>query len=212
VASSNVQTVAAAGEELSASISEIARQVSQSTTITQQAVAETDRTSAIAEGVSSDKDLTKRLLAACGVPVPEGRIVTSPEDAWEAAQEIGTPVVVKPSDANHGRGVSLELSDQADIERAFGIAEAEGSDVMVERYIRGNEHRVLVVGGKVVAACRGESLWITGDGVSTVRALIDSQLNSDPRRGEAEEFPLETIRLEREPAMCLLLERQGLGP
>lgn len=174
--------------------------------------AESDLTSAIAENIACDKDLTKTLLQSCGVPVPEGQVVNSPAEAWEAAKDIGLPVVVKPSDANHGRGVSLELSDQADIERAFGIAEAEGSDVMVERYIRGNEHRVLVVGGKVVAACRGESLWITGDGVSTVRALIDSQLNSDPRRGEAEEFPLETIRLEREPAMCLLLERQGLGP
>ena len=172
--------------------------------------AETDLTSAIAENIASDKDLTKGLLVACGVPVPEGRVVNSPADAWEAAQDIGLPVVVKPSDANHGRGVSLELSDQADIERAYAIAEAEGSEVIVEKFIRGAEHRVLVVGGKVVAANRGEVLWITGDGRSTVRALIDTQLNSDPRRGEAEEFPLETLRLEREPAIRLLLERQGL--
>jgi len=65
--------------------------------------AETDQTSAIAESIASDKDLTKSLLQACGVPVPEGRVVDSPEDAWEAAQEIGIPVVVKPSDGNHGR-------------------------------------------------------------------------------------------------------------
>ena len=172
--------------------------------------AETDLTGAIAENIASDKDLTKRLLQACGVPVPEGQVVDSPAQAWEAAQDIGMPVVVKPSDANHGRGVSLELSAQEDIERAFDIALAEGSDVMVERYVRGNEHRVLVVGGRVVAACRGESLWITGDGHSDVRALIERQLNSDPRRGEAEEFPLETISLDREPAIRLLLERQGL--
>jgi cyanophycin synthetase len=173
--------------------------------------AETELTSAIAENIASDKDLTKTLLQSCGVPVPEGQIVASAAEAWEAAQDIGLPVVVKPSDANHGRGVSLELSEQADIERAFAIADAEGSDVIVERHILGNEHRVLVVGGRVVAANRGESLWVTGDGVATVRTLIDLQLNSDPRRGEAEEFPLETIRLEREPAMALLLERQGLG-
>ncbi len=173
--------------------------------------AETDHTSAIAGNIAHDKDLTKSLLAACGVPVPEGQVVDSPQAAWEAAQDIGLPVVVKPSDANHGRGVSLDLSDRDDIEKAFSVADAEGSEVMVERYVRGDEHRLLVVGGRVVAAARGESLSVVGDGRSTVAQLIDSQLNNDPRRGEAEEFPLETIRLEREPVMRLLLERQGLS-
>jgi cyanophycin synthetase len=174
--------------------------------------AETERTSAVAGGIARDKGLTKRLLESCGVPVPTGRVVASPAEAWEAAQDIGVPVVVKPSDANHGRGVSLELTGQAEIEAAFGVADAEGSDVMVERHIRGDEHRVLVVAGQVVAATRGESLWVTGDGRADVARLIDEQLNSDPRRGEAEEFPLEFIRLEREPVIRLLLERQGLGP
>lgn len=173
--------------------------------------AETDRTSAIAESIASDKDLTKRLLSACGVPVPEGRMVDSPADAWAAAQEIGLPVVVKPYNGNHGRGVSLELMTQAEVEAAFPLADAEGGGVMVERYIRGEEHRLLVVAGKLVAACKGESIFITGDGVSTVRALIDSQLNTDPRRGEAEEFPLETIVLEREPLILQLLQRQNLS-
>ncbi|WP_439587841.1 cyanophycin synthetase [Hydrogenophaga sp.] len=172
--------------------------------------AETDHTSAIAGNIAHDKDLTKSLLASCGVPVPEGQVVDSPAAAWEAAQDIGLPVVVKPSDANHGRGVSLDLSDRSDVEKAFSVADAEGSEVMVERYVRGDEHRLLVVGGRVVAAARGESLSVVGDGRSTVAQLIDSQLNNDPRRGEAEEFPLETIRLEREPVMRLLLERQGL--
>lgn len=173
--------------------------------------AESDRTSAIAESIASDKDLTKGLLAPCGVPVPEGQIVASPDEAWEAAQDIGLPVVVKPSDANHGRGVSLELNGEEEIKAAFHIADAEGSDVIVERYIRGCEHRLLVVGGKVVAAGRGENIYITGDGKSTVRALIDSQLNSDPRRGVAEEFPLETIVLDKDQTMQLLLQRQGLN-
>jgi cyanophycin synthetase len=173
--------------------------------------AETDMTGAIAEGISRDKDLTKSLLQSCGVPVPEGQIVGSPQEAWEAAQDIGLPVVVKPSDANHGRGVSLELSELAEIEAAYPIAAAEGSEVIVERFIPGDEHRLLVVGGKLVAAARGESLWVVGDGRATVRQLIDVQLNTDPRRGEAEEFPLETIVLEREPAICLLLERQGFS-
>ncbi len=173
--------------------------------------AETDSTSAIAEGIAHDKDLTKTLLASCGVPVPEGQVAGSPAAAWEAAQDIGLPVVVKPSDANHGRGVSLDLSDQADVEKAFAVADAEGSEVIVERYIRGDEHRLLVIGDRVVAAARGESLYVVGDGRSSAAELIDSQLNSDPRRGEAEEFPLETIHLDREPVMCLLLERQGLS-
>ena len=174
--------------------------------------AETDATSAIAESIASDKDLTKRLLAAAGVPVPEGRLVASPADAWEAAQEIGLPVVVKPDNANHGRGVSLDLKSQAEIEAAFPVADAEGSGVMVERFVPGEEHRLLVVGDALVAASRGESIYIVGDGRASVRELIDSQLNTDPRRGEAETFPLETIVLEREPGILLLLERQGLGP
>ncbi|MEY4753542.1 MAG: cyanophycin synthetase [Pseudomonadota bacterium] len=172
--------------------------------------AETDRTSAIAEGIASDKDLTKTLLKSCGVPIPEGEVADSPSAAWDAAEDIGLPVVVKPSDGNHGRGVSLDLSTREQVEAAWSVADAEGSEVLVERYIQGDEHRLLVVGGQVAAATRGESLWVHGDGHSTVTQLIDSQLNTDPRRGDAEEFPLETIRLEREPVIRLVLERQGL--
>ena len=173
--------------------------------------AETDRTSAIAESIAGDKDLTKTLLASCGVPVPEGRMVDSPADAWAAAEDIGVPVVVKPYDGNHGRGVSLELMTQAEVEAAYPVADAEGSGVMVERYIRGEEHRLLVVNDKLVAAARGESIYVSGDGRQTIRQLIDSQLNTDPRRGDAEEFPLETIVLERDPLILLLLERQQMN-
>ncbi|NDY91211.1 cyanophycin synthetase [Ideonella livida] len=172
--------------------------------------AETDLTGAIAESIAGDKDLTKTLLTAVGVPVPEGQVVARPQDAWEAAEDIGLPVVVKPSDANHGRGVSLDLNTREEVEAAWHIADAEGSEVIVERYILGDEHRLLVVGGQVVAASRGESLWVTGDGHSSIAQLIDSQLNTDPRRGEAEEFPLETIHLDREPVIRHTLERQGL--
>ncbi|PXW99553.1 cyanophycin synthetase [Sphaerotilus hippei] len=173
--------------------------------------AETEMTSAIGEGIAGDKDLTKSLLKACGVPVPEGSVADTPAAAWDAAEDIGLPVVVKPTDGNHGRGVSLDLNTREEVEAAWAVADQEGSEVIVERYIRGDEHRVLVVGGQVAAAARGESLWITGNGHSTVAQLIDSQLNSDPRRGDAEEFPLETIRLENEPVIRLLLERQGLA-
>ncbi|MDP1527641.1 MAG: cyanophycin synthetase [Rhodocyclaceae bacterium] len=174
--------------------------------------AETDRTSAIAESIASDKDLTKTLLSACGVPIPEGRMVDSPADAWEAAQDIGLPVVIKPDDGNHGRGVSLDLMTREEVEAAYPVADAEGSGVMVERYIRGEEHRLLVVHDKLVAAARGECIYITGDGKQTVRELIDSQLNTDLRRGDAEEFPLETIVLDQDQMILFMLQRQQLSP
>ena len=172
--------------------------------------AETDRTSAIAESISSDKDLTKILLTQCGVPIPSGEVVNSPEEAWDVAQDIGLPVVVKPTDANHGRGVALDLRKREDIEAAFLVAQREGTDVMVERFIPGDEHRLLVVGNKVVAASRGETARITGDGIHTVAELIELQINSDPRRGEEEDFPLDTIRLKDLPTAVLELQRQGL--
>jgi cyanophycin synthetase len=172
--------------------------------------AETDRTSAIAEGISRDKDLTKQLLSACGVPVPEGRIVDSPEDAWAAAEEIGLPVVVKPWDANHGRGVCLDLSSRAEIEAAYAIALEQGSGVMVERFISGSEHRLLVVGGRMVAAARGDAASVIGDGRSTVRELIDTQLNTNLLRGVEEDFPLNPVRLDS--AVRLELSRQDLSP
>lgn len=171
--------------------------------------AETDMTGAIAEGISRDKDLTKQLLQNCGVPVPEGRIVESPEDAWDAAEDIGFPVVVKPSDGNHGRGVSTELMTRADVEAAYKLADEEGSEVIVERFIRGNEHRLLIVGGKLAAAARGESVSVIGDGVSTIRQLIDIQVNTDPRRGEAEEFPLEHLLIDETPSVVFEINRQG---
>lgn len=171
--------------------------------------AETDRTSAIAEGIASDKDLTKTLLGFAGVPNPGGRMVDSPEDAWDAAEDIGLPVVVKPYDANHGRGVFTDLNTREEVERAYTAALEEGSGVMVERFIRGDAHRLLMVGGRVVAANKGKTLTVTGDGKSTVLELIESQINSDPRCGHEEEFPLEPLMLEKEPIAQLELERQG---
>lgn len=171
--------------------------------------AETDQTSAIAEGISRDKDLTKQLLGYCGVPIPEGRLVDSPEDAWDAAEDIGLPVVVKPYDGNHGRGVCANLNSREEVMAAYPVARAEGSGVIVERFIFGAEHRLLVVGGKLAAAARGEEAAVVGDGRSTIVELINSQLNTDPRRGEEEEFPLTPILLEREPAARLELSRQG---
>lgn len=174
--------------------------------------AETSRTSAIAEGISRNKDLTKQLLQSCGLPVPEGQLASSPEEAWKAAQNLGLPVVVKPLSGNHGRGISLELHTQHEVMAAYHVAAAanDDADVLIERHIQGDEHRLLVVGDKLIAAARGEETWLTGDGTNTIEMLIDRQLNTDPRRGEAEQFPLEPIKLAQEPAMRLQLERQGL--
>ncbi|NMQ26287.1 ATP-grasp domain-containing protein, partial [Candidatus Accumulibacter phosphatis] len=173
--------------------------------------AETDRTSAIAEGISRDKDLTKSLLSSCGVPVPEGRLVDSADDACEAAEDIGYPVVVKPSDGNHARGVFTNLITRAEVESAYAAAVDEGSGVIVERFVRGSEHRLLVIGGKLVAAARGETAKVIADGESTIDQLIDSQINSDPRRGAEEEYPLDILSLSDNPVARLEVTRQGFS-
>lgn len=171
--------------------------------------AETDRTPAIAESISRDKDLTKELLRSCGVPVPEGRVVLSSKDAWEAAQDIGLPVVIKPCDGNHGRGVFIELNKREEVESAYQVALKEGTGVLVEGYVPGTEHRLLVVGGRLVAANRGDSVSVTGDGRSTFRELIRDQINSDPRRGETEDHPLNPISMDGVTRMEIA--RQGFS-
>lgn len=172
--------------------------------------AETDATSAIAESIASDKDLTKRLLRNVGVPVPLGRLVSSPSDAWEAAQEVGLPVVVKPKDANHQRGISIELTEQNEIMKAYdwAIEDGQTKDVMVEQFARGQHHRLLVVGQRMVAASRGHLETVTGDGQSTIEQLVHI-LNQDPRRGEAYTDPLGVLKLDA--AAKIELAKQGLS-
>ncbi|MDR2837332.1 MAG: cyanophycin synthetase, partial [Azonexus sp.] len=171
--------------------------------------AETDQTSAIAETISRDKDLTKALISAVGVPAPEGREVRDADDAVEAAEDIGYPVVVKPTDGNHGRGVFIDLTTPEAVREAYAIAVEEGSGVLVERSIQGIEHRLLVVGGKLVAANRSDFIIVAGDGEQSVQQLIDSQINTDPRRGVTELHPLSIIRIDS--AARIELERQGLS-
>lgn len=172
--------------------------------------AETDATSAIAESISRDKALTKTLLGACGVPVPDGRVVDTTEAAWEAAQDIGVPVVVKPSDGNHGRGVFTNLATREQVAAAYAVAREEGSGVIVEKFVPGIEHRLLVVAGRVVAAARGEETFVTGDGRSTVAELVETQINSNPLRGSSEDHPLNLVRIDS--AARLELQKQGCGP
>jgi len=169
--------------------------------------AESDQTSAIAEWIAQDKQLTRSLLVAAGVPVPEGRAVVDADDAWEAAREIGLPVVVKPRKANHGRGVFTNLATEEQVRSAYAHAVQEGCDALVERFVPGAEHRLLMVGGKLIAAARGDAATVTGDGIHMIAELIELQLNSDPRRGEQHSQPL--YRIELTPAVRLELERQG---
>jgi len=172
-------------------------------------MAVTDRTAAIPQDIAQDKELTKRLLRDVGVPVPRGRAVENPDDAWQATCEIGPPVVVKPRNANHGRGVSINLTTREQIDRAFDAAMPEGDGVLVEEFAAGAEHRLLIVDGKLVAASRAEPEQVVGDGVRSVKQLVD-ELNADPRRGEDWASPLCTVLLD---AMGLLtLEKQGFTP
>lgn len=172
--------------------------------------AETDLTSAIAESIAQDKQLTKTMLAAAGIPVPEGREVESPDDAWSAAQGIEGPVVVKPVDGNHGRGVCMNLTDEQQIKVAYGEALKEGSGVIVERFASGSEHRLLVVGKKLIAAAAGDAVSVMGDGQHTIHELIELQVNSDPRRGDDETKPLDTLKIT--PLTVIELEHQGFTP
>ena len=157
--------------------------------------AETDTTSAIAESIAQDKDLTKQLLHAAGVPVPMGRPAHSLDEAWQIAQEIGLPVVVKPQDGNQGKGVTVNITDRAAFDAAYETAERYGSCVLVEKYLPGHDYRLLVVGNKLVAAARREPPLVVGDGVHTVRQLVDI-VNADPRRGEGHATSLTKIRFD----------------
>ncbi|WP_338881345.1 cyanophycin synthetase [Achromobacter veterisilvae] len=168
--------------------------------------AETDLTSAISESIAQDKDLTKMLLDAAGVPVPMGRSVTTAEEAWAAAQELGGPVVVKPRDGSQGRGVAVNIETRERVIQAFEAAEEISSEVIVERYIPGHDFRLLVVGGALVAASRRDPPQVTGDGQQTIRQLVE-QVNADPLRGDGHATSLTKIRFD--DIALATLKKQG---
>jgi cyanophycin synthetase len=171
--------------------------------------AETDRTSAIGESIAQNKELTRKLLKAVGVPVPDGRPVESAEEAWTVAQEIGLPVVVKPQYGNQGRGVATNLNTKEQVLAAYAAARLEEDTVMVERFAPGADYRLLVIGDRVVAAARREPAQVIGDGQRTVRELLDV-VNADPRRGEDHATVLSKIPLD---AVSLgVLADQGFTP
>jgi len=157
--------------------------------------AEIDVTSAISEAIAQDKELTKKLLHAAGVPVPLGRSVSNVEDAWAAAQEVGLPVVVKPQDGNQGKGVTVNITTREQLEAAYQAATEFRDDIMVERFLPGNDFRLLVIGNKLIAAARRDPPQVVGDGKSTVRALVE-QVNKDPRRGSGHSTSLTKIKFD----------------
>ena len=171
--------------------------------------AETDRTGAIAETIAQDKELTRTLLAEAGIPVPEGRPVADAADAWTVAEEIGVPVVVKPRFGNQGRGVSVNVSTRDDIEKAWHFAREQDASIVVERYVAGFDYRLLVVGGRVVAAARRHPPSVVGDGRSTVARLVE-RVNEDPRRCGDHAAALSPVVID-EVALAVLAE-QGLTP
>ena len=157
--------------------------------------AELDVTSAVAESIAQDKDLTKRLLHAAGVPVPLGRPVADVDDAWKVAEEVGLPVVVKPQDGNQGKGVTVNITTRAQLEAAYATSQKYSDEVMVERFLPGHDFRLLVVGDQLVAAARREPPQVLGDGQHTIRELVDI-VNQDPRRGSGHGTALTKIRLD----------------
>jgi cyanophycin synthetase len=167
--------------------------------------AETSHTSAIAESIAQDKELTKQLLHAAGVAVPFGRPVEDEDDAWAAAQEIGLPVVVKPQDGNQGKGISVNLSSEAQVRKAYQVAVSFFDDIMVEKYLPGHDWRLLVIGDKLIAAARRDPPLVVGDGTHTVRELVDI-VNSDPRRSDGHATSLTKIRFD-EIAIARLAEQ-----
>jgi cyanophycin synthetase len=157
--------------------------------------AEIDRTGAIAEAIAQDKELTKKLLHAAGVPVPMGRVVKDQDDAWATALELGLPVVIKPKDGNQGKGVTVNVTTREQLDAGYVAAAEFRDDILVERYLPGNDFRLLVIGNKLIAAARRDPPIVVGDGVQTVRQLVD-QVNLDPRRGNGHATSLTKIRFD----------------
>ena len=168
--------------------------------------AETGQTPLLAENIAQDKDWTRHLLETVGVPVPQGRVVVSREDAWVAAQEIGLPVVVKPQFGSQGNGVSINLHSEQQVLDAFDNANAFNCSAVVESFKEGADYRILVIGDKMIAASLREPAQVVGDGVSSVSQLV-AAVNRDPRRAESHAGVLSPIPLD--PISFAVLASQG---
>ena len=166
----------------------------------------TTRTSNIAVELASDKEETNTILRDLGLPVPKQKLVRRSQDAVRAAERIGFPVVLKPLSGNHGRGVSINLKTPDEVEAAFEKAREHGRNVIVESYLEGYDHRLLVVNGKLVAAAKRMPGHVVGDGKNTIEQLVDT-VNEDPRRGVGHEKVL--TRLEFDHQAERLLQKVG---
>ncbi|HEX8419228.1 MAG TPA: cyanophycin synthetase [Sphingomonas sp.] len=166
----------------------------------------TGGTSLIGAELAGNKNAAKALLAEAGLPVPRGALVGSVEEAVREARRLGWPVVTKPLDGNHGRGVTTGIVDAAGVEHGFALAVQHGRRVIVERELPGRDHRILVIGGKVVAVAERVPARVFGDGIHSIDALI-ALANQDPRRGVGHEAVL--TRIVPDAAMRALLEARG---
>jgi cyanophycin synthetase len=155
----------------------------------------TDAASCISVDMAGNKHLTKQLLEGLMIPVPYGDIACSEDAAVAIARNLGSPVVVKPFDGNQGKGVSINLREEAHIRQAYREAMKHSRAVLVERYIKGRDYRVLVVGGKVSAVAERRPPYVCGDGIHTVRELVERE-NRNPARGGDHEKPLTCIKLD----------------
>jgi cyanophycin synthetase len=167
----------------------------------------TSRTGHIAVELAQDKEETNKILANCGLPVPRQELVRSADRAVRAAERLGYPVVTKPYDGNHGRGISIGLTGPDEVRAGFAAAAAHSNSVIVETYLQGDDHRLLVVNGELIAATRRTPGRVIGDGVHTIRELIDI-VNQDPRRGIGHEKVM--TRLELDAQADMMLARQGI--
>ena len=162
------------------------------------------RTPHIAVELAGDKEETNKILGSLGLPVPRQELVQNADAAWRAARRLDGPVVVKPYNGNHGRGITIGISGEAEVRAAFEAAREHSRSVIVETYLAGDDHRLLVVNGELVAATRRTPGHVVGDGASTVAELVE-QVNADPRRGVGHEKVLTRLKLDREAE--LMLER-----
>jgi cyanophycin synthetase len=164
----------------------------------------TSETRHIAVEIASDKEETNRILGDLGLPVPRQYLVHSAERAAAVARRLGYPVVVKPLNANHGRGVSINLRDAESVRAAFEKAREHARTVIVESFLEGFDHRMLVVDGKLVAVAKRIPGHVVGDGEHTIEELVDL-VNSDPRRGIGHEKVLTRIELDHQAMRLLAL-------
>lgn len=155
----------------------------------------TSQTQHIAVELASEKDETNAILADLGLPVPRQHVVSRLARAARAAERIGYPVVLKPLNANHGRGVTTDIKDESQLEKAYDKAKEHSNAVIVETFLEGLDHRLLVVDGKLVAAAKRVPAHVVGDGKQSIEALV-AVVNEDPRRGVGHEKVLTRISLD----------------